>query len=208
MVKGKACILALQGHWLYQLCVTVMVCSRCFDPAYTPDLCVWKSIWQNPTRRAKNAFWVTSAVERTAASAWPPECFTSCRVKIARLNWALTWSVRLAPQPPERQIVVGICAMAKKSKSKPMKEILERLCLFKYITVVTFEEEVILNEPVENWPLCDCLISFHSKGEGRVMFVLHSSFTACLHSRYGAVKYPRKVRTNKLLTCVSEKREM
>ncbi|XP_018103775.1 inositol hexakisphosphate and diphosphoinositol-pentakisphosphate kinase 2 isoform X1 [Xenopus laevis] len=66
--------------------------------------------------------------------------------------------------PPERQIVVGICAMAKKSKSKPMKEILERLSLFKYITVVIFEEEVILNETVENWPLCDCLISFHSKG--------------------------------------------
>uniref|UniRef100_A0A8D2NU08 Inositol hexakisphosphate and diphosphoinositol-pentakisphosphate kinase n=1 Tax=Zosterops lateralis melanops TaxID=1220523 RepID=A0A8D2NU08_ZOSLA len=54
--------------------------------------------------------------------------------------------------------------MAKKSKSKPMKEILERLSMFKYITVVIFEEDVILNEPVENWPLCDCLISFHSKG--------------------------------------------
>ncbi|XP_071996329.1 inositol hexakisphosphate and diphosphoinositol-pentakisphosphate kinase 2 isoform X8 [Engystomops pustulosus] len=66
--------------------------------------------------------------------------------------------------PPERQIVVGICSMAKKSKSKPMKEILERLSLFKYITVVIFEEDVILNESVENWPLCDCLISFHSKG--------------------------------------------
>ncbi|XP_034146086.1 inositol hexakisphosphate and diphosphoinositol-pentakisphosphate kinase 2 isoform X7 [Esox lucius] len=66
--------------------------------------------------------------------------------------------------PPERQIVVGICAMSKKSKSKPMKEILERLCLFKYITVVTIEEEVILNESVDLWPLCDCLISFHSKG--------------------------------------------
>lgn len=60
--------------------------------------------------------------------------------------------------------MVGICSMAKKSKSKPMKEILERISLFKYITVVVFEEEVILNEPVENWPLCDCLISFHSKG--------------------------------------------
>ncbi|XP_056393494.1 inositol hexakisphosphate and diphosphoinositol-pentakisphosphate kinase 2 isoform X3 [Hyla sarda] len=66
--------------------------------------------------------------------------------------------------PPERQIVVGICAMAKKSKSKPMKEILERLSLFKYITVVIIEEDVIQNESVENWPLCDCLISFHSKG--------------------------------------------
>ncbi|KAM7147866.1 inositol hexakisphosphate and diphosphoinositol-pentakisphosphate kinase 2 isoform 13-T15 [Molossus nigricans] len=66
--------------------------------------------------------------------------------------------------PPERQIVVGICSMAKKSKSKPMKEILERISLFKYITVIVFEEDVILNEPVENWPLCDCLISFHSKG--------------------------------------------
>ncbi|XP_025899869.1 inositol hexakisphosphate and diphosphoinositol-pentakisphosphate kinase 2 isoform X2 [Nothoprocta perdicaria] len=66
--------------------------------------------------------------------------------------------------PPERQILVGICSMAKKSKSKPMKEILERLSMFKYITVVIFEEDVILNEPVENWPACDCLISFHSKG--------------------------------------------
>ncbi|XP_007573539.1 inositol hexakisphosphate and diphosphoinositol-pentakisphosphate kinase 1 isoform X15 [Poecilia formosa] len=64
----------------------------------------------------------------------------------------------------ERQIVVGICAMMKKSKSKPMIQILERLCKFDYIDVVIFPEEVILEEPVEKWPLCDCLISFHSKG--------------------------------------------
>nr|XP_015198709.1 PREDICTED: inositol hexakisphosphate and diphosphoinositol-pentakisphosphate kinase 1 isoform X9 [Lepisosteus oculatus] len=69
-----------------------------------------------------------------------------------------------ADLPPERQIVVGICAMTKKSKSKPMTQILERLCKFEYITVVIFPEDVILNEPVDNWPLCDCLISFHSKG--------------------------------------------
>ncbi|XP_052002097.1 inositol hexakisphosphate and diphosphoinositol-pentakisphosphate kinase 2-like isoform X2 [Xyrauchen texanus] len=66
--------------------------------------------------------------------------------------------------PPERQIVMGICCMMKKSKSKPMTQILERLCKFEYITVVIFPEDVILNEPVEKWPLCDCLISFHSKG--------------------------------------------
>ncbi|KAI7812004.1 inositol hexakisphosphate and diphosphoinositol-pentakisphosphate kinase 1 isoform X2 [Triplophysa rosa] len=67
-------------------------------------------------------------------------------------------------QSMERQIVVGICSMMKKSTSKPMTEILERLCKFEYITVVIFPEEVILHEPVEKWPLCDCLISFHSKG--------------------------------------------
>ncbi|XP_033972136.1 inositol hexakisphosphate and diphosphoinositol-pentakisphosphate kinase 2 isoform X11 [Trematomus bernacchii] len=66
--------------------------------------------------------------------------------------------------PPEQQIVVGICCMMKKSKSKPMTQILERLCKFEFITVVIFPEEAILNEPVDKWPLCDCLISFHSKG--------------------------------------------
>ncbi|KAH0503354.1 Inositol hexakisphosphate and diphosphoinositol-pentakisphosphate kinase 1 [Microtus ochrogaster] len=66
--------------------------------------------------------------------------------------------------PPEPQIIVGICAMTKKSKSKPMTQILERLCRFDYLTVVILGEDVILNEPVENWPSCHCLISFHSKG--------------------------------------------
>ncbi|XP_034049934.1 inositol hexakisphosphate and diphosphoinositol-pentakisphosphate kinase 2 isoform X2 [Thalassophryne amazonica] len=69
-----------------------------------------------------------------------------------------------ADLPPEQQIVVGICCMMKKSKSKPMTQILERLCRFEYITVVIFPEDVILNEPVDKWPLCNCLISFHSKG--------------------------------------------
>ncbi|KAG8440584.1 hypothetical protein GDO86_006364 [Hymenochirus boettgeri] len=64
-------------------------------------------------------------------------------------------------EPPDW---VGNCAMTKKSKSKPMTQILERLCKFDYITVVIMSEDVILNEPVENWPICDCLISFHSKG--------------------------------------------
>lgn len=58
--------------------------------------------------------------------------------------------------------------MTKKSKSKPMTQILERLCKFEYITVVIMGEDVILNEPVENWPSCDCLISFHSKGNTSV----------------------------------------
>ncbi|XP_036385402.1 inositol hexakisphosphate and diphosphoinositol-pentakisphosphate kinase 2 isoform X9 [Megalops cyprinoides] len=99
--------------------------------------------------------------------------------------------------PPERQIVVGICAMSKKSKSKPMKEILERLCLFKYITVVMFEEDVILNEPVENWPLCDCLISFHSKG-----FPLDKAVA------YEKLRNPFVINDLDLQYCIQDRREV
>ncbi|XP_077300775.1 inositol hexakisphosphate and diphosphoinositol-pentakisphosphate kinase isoform X4 [Arctopsyche grandis] len=63
-----------------------------------------------------------------------------------------------------KKVVVGVCAMAKKSQSKPMKEILTRLDEFEYIKMLVFPEEVILKMPVEEWPICDCLISFHSKG--------------------------------------------
>lgn len=44
----------------------------------------------------------------------------------------------------EKQVVVGICAMAKKTQSKPMKEILTRLREFEYIRMLVFEEDVIL----------------------------------------------------------------
>lgn len=62
-----------------------------------------------------------------------------------------------------KQVIVGICAMEKKSQSKPMREILNRLEEFEYIKVVVFPEEVIM-KPIEEWPICDCLVSFHSKG--------------------------------------------
>lgn len=86
------------------------------------------------------------------------------------------------------QVLVGICAMAKKSQSKPMNEILTRLREFEYLKMIVFPEDVILKvhlcfimfgiktnhkrpkhilcpqKPVEEWPLVDCLISFHSKG--------------------------------------------
>ena len=54
--------------------------------------------------------------------------------------------------------------MAKKTKSKPMHEIISRIKKFDWFTVDIFDEHVILTEPVENWPLCDVFISFHSAG--------------------------------------------
>lgn len=43
-----------------------------------------------------------------------------------------------------KMVIVGVCAMAKKSQSKPMKEILTRLQEFEYIKVTVFPEDVIL----------------------------------------------------------------
>lgn len=61
-------------------------------------------------------------------------------------------------------VIVGVCAMEKKTQSKPMKEILTRLQEFEYIKIIVVPEDVILHKQVEEWPVCDCLISFHSKG--------------------------------------------
>ncbi|CAF1382892.1 unnamed protein product, partial [Didymodactylos carnosus] len=61
-------------------------------------------------------------------------------------------------------ITVGICAMSKKVKAKPMEEILNRIERFEFIKINVFPETTILTKPVEEWPICDALISFHSKG--------------------------------------------
>ncbi|XP_065883522.1 inositol hexakisphosphate and diphosphoinositol-pentakisphosphate kinase 2-like isoform X2 [Dysidea avara] len=44
-----------------------------------------------------------------------------------------------------------------------MKSILERL-QHPNIEIVVFSESVILNDPIEDWPICDCLIAFFSVG--------------------------------------------
>lgn len=51
------------------------------------------------------------------------------------------------------RIRLGICAMDKKARSKPMSEILKRLDSQTFEPVF-FGDHVILNEPVENWPIC------------------------------------------------------
>ncbi|XP_031625387.1 inositol hexakisphosphate and diphosphoinositol-pentakisphosphate kinase isoform X4 [Contarinia nasturtii] len=78
-----------------------------------------------------------------------------------------------------KQVLVGICAMAKKAQSKPMTEILTRLREFDYIHMIIFDEEVILKEPVEKWPLCDCLVSFHSKGFPLEKAIQYASLRKC-----------------------------
>ncbi|VEN46479.1 unnamed protein product, partial [Callosobruchus maculatus] len=59
-----------------------------------------------------------------------------------------TSDVSLSPQDMDddggKVVIVGVCAMEKKTQSKPMKEILTRLQEFEYIKVIVFQEDIIL----------------------------------------------------------------
>ncbi|XP_041999069.1 inositol hexakisphosphate and diphosphoinositol-pentakisphosphate kinase VIP2-like isoform X2 [Salvia splendens] len=64
----------------------------------------------------------------------------------------------------KNKITVGVCVMEKKASSAPMLEILERLEAFGEFEILYFGDKVILEEPIERWPICECLIAFHSTG--------------------------------------------
>ncbi|KAK7271736.1 hypothetical protein RJT34_27877 [Clitoria ternatea] len=62
------------------------------------------------------------------------------------------------------KIKIGVCVMEKKVFSAPMGQIFDRLQAFGEFEVIHFGDRVILEEPIESWPVCDCLIAFHSSG--------------------------------------------
>ena len=45
-----------------------------------------------------------------------------------------------------------------------MQEILSRMSAFDCVDIFVFPDDTIINIPVEEWPICDCLISFYSNG--------------------------------------------
>lgn len=61
------------------------------------------------------------------------------------------------------RISVGICAMDKKTRSRPMQEILTRIPDTEF-EVIIFGNDCLLNQDVRDWPIVKCLIAFYSDG--------------------------------------------
>ncbi|CAM6083123.1 unnamed protein product [Calypogeia fissa] len=69
------------------------------------------------------------------------------------------------PEPNSNtKVTVGVCVMEKKANSAPMTEILKRLQSYGEFEVILFGDKVILEDSVEEWPICQCLIAFYSSG--------------------------------------------
>lgn len=94
-----------------------------------------------------------------------PTPANSRRVSGSFANSSSPSADRSTVNPPNFIGTIGICALDAKARSKPSRNILNRLVGkdgdFK---VIIFGDKIILDESVENWPVCDFLISFFSDG--------------------------------------------
>ncbi|CEF59472.1 ATP-grasp fold domain and ATP-grasp fold,RimK-type domain-containing protein [Strongyloides ratti] len=66
----------------------------------------------------------------------------------------------------DKKILVGVCAMSKKTMRVPMISILENMMknYGSYLDIIYFSDNTILLKSIDEWPIVDALITFYSTG--------------------------------------------
>ncbi|KAG0339568.1 hypothetical protein BG004_006764 [Podila humilis] len=103
---------------------------------------------------------------------FPPRPLTNIATRLESMHLG-TNSGTLSPSTPShprKKYIIGVCAMDDKARSKPMRNILDRLLNSGHFETIIFGDKCILDEDVKAWPACDFFISFFSKG-----FPLHKA---------------------------------
>ncbi|KAK9799737.1 hypothetical protein WJX73_006464 [Symbiochloris irregularis] len=95
------------------------------------------------------------------------------------------------------RIRMGICAMDRKARSKPMRAILDRLHAFGEFDIVVFGDKTILDDPISEWPRCDCLLSWHSEG-----------FPLAKAQKYAALRKPYLINDMQLQDLLLDRRRV
>ncbi|KAF4751960.1 hypothetical protein FOZ62_000660, partial [Perkinsus olseni] len=62
------------------------------------------------------------------------------------------------------KLTLGVCCMQTKATSNPMQSLLRRLDASGAFDIIIFDEKMILEQDVSEWPIVQCYVSFHSKG--------------------------------------------
>ncbi|KAE8322732.1 histidine phosphatase superfamily-domain-containing protein [Aspergillus sergii] len=101
---------------------------------------------------------------QTAGRSNHPSTRSSSRAPRRMSGSTATSSISEAEPAPPSLGKIGVCALDVKARSKPSQNILTRLQSKGGFEVIVFGDKVILDEAVENWPVCDYLIAFFSDG--------------------------------------------